>query len=44
MDAAREAFVQGLHVTAWLGTVLLVYTGLQAIFLLQRKTNSVVRS
>jgi DHA2 family multidrug resistance protein-like MFS transporter len=35
MDAAREAFVQGLHVTAWLGTLLLLYTGLQAVFLLR---------
>ncbi|MDT7724230.1 MAG: transporter, family, multidrug resistance protein [Actinomycetota bacterium] len=56
LDAAREAFVRGLHVTAWMGTILLVYTGLQAIFLLRssvvpgssfplrRKTDSVVRS
>jgi DHA2 family multidrug resistance protein-like MFS transporter len=44
LSVAREAFVQGLHVTAWLGAVLLAYTGVQAILLLQRKNNSAVRT
>jgi DHA2 family multidrug resistance protein-like MFS transporter len=36
LDAARAAFVQGMHVTAWLGVALLTYTGLQALILLKR--------
>jgi DHA2 family multidrug resistance protein-like MFS transporter len=44
LNAAREAFVQGLHVTAWLGAALLAYTGAQVILLLNRKSNSVVRT
>ncbi|WP_020669330.1 MFS transporter [Amycolatopsis nigrescens] len=43
LDVAREAFVQGLHVTAYAGTALLIYTGVQAMLLLNRKKNSVVR-
>ncbi len=43
MEAAREAFVQGVHVAAWAGAAVLVYTGVQAFVLLNRKKDSVVR-
>lgn len=44
LDAARGAFVQGMHVTAWLGVALLVYTGLQALFLLKGLSRVCARS
>jgi DHA2 family multidrug resistance protein-like MFS transporter len=43
MTSAREAFVQGMHITAWAGAAVLVYTGVQAFILLDRKKDSAVR-
>jgi DHA2 family multidrug resistance protein-like MFS transporter len=43
LDGAREAFVQGMHVTAYAGAALLAYTGIQAMILLNRKKDSTLR-
>lgn len=43
LESAREAFTQGVHVTAWAGVAVLVYTGVQAFILLDRKKISAVR-
>jgi DHA2 family multidrug resistance protein-like MFS transporter len=36
VTSAREAFVSGMHVTAWAGAAILLYTAVQAYFLLAR--------
>ncbi|MEC3975668.1 MFS transporter [Amycolatopsis sp. H20-H5] len=43
LATARAAFVQGVHVTAWAGAAVLLYTSVQAFVLLNRKKNSAVR-
>ncbi|SFA76647.1 MFS transporter, DHA2 family, multidrug resistance protein [Amycolatopsis marina] len=37
LHSAQEAFVQGLHVTAYFGAALLVYAGIQAMVLLRNR-------
>ncbi|MFD9892570.1 MFS transporter [Amycolatopsis sp. NPDC059027] len=44
LGAAKEAFVNGLNITALAATAVLVYTGVQALILLNRKSNSAVRT
>ncbi|MCG3749748.1 MFS transporter [Amycolatopsis sp. Poz14] len=39
LTTAREAFVTALHTSAWVGAAILVYTALQAYFLLGRRRN-----
>ncbi|WP_158879392.1 MFS transporter [Amycolatopsis anabasis] len=40
LAAAKEAFVQGMHVTAVVGAVLLAYAGIQATLLLRKKNST----
>ncbi|EHK89305.1 major facilitator superfamily protein [Saccharomonospora azurea SZMC 14600] len=39
LDTARESFVQGMHVSAVVGALLLTYTAVQALVLLRRCTS-----
>ncbi len=39
LDTARESFVQGMHVSAVVGALLLTYTAVQALVLLRRRTS-----
>ncbi len=39
LDTARESFVQGMHVSAVVGALLLTYTAVQALVLLRRRSS-----